>query len=281
MDTSIQHGDGGMKCSILGLGAWGPGFRNWHELQPLLRDASHANEPAMVAPRPEIIPANERRRSPLPVKIAVETSWQAVQQANIHANDMICVFGSGLGDTQITDYMCRELNTELKQLSPTKFHNSVHNAAAGYWTISTNCMKSANSIAAYHETAGMALLEAYSQALYQNEPALITLFDTKAYSVYHEIFDCDLDFSGALVISPNLENESALATMEIRLNKGSCEHRALHNRRLDRLYQTNPAAKALSIFELFATHKHNSGEASAQLPISGKSHLSVTVQRTS
>ncbi len=273
----MRRSHGKLACHVLGAGAWGPGFSNWPQLKALLQNSDGRDELVAVPPKPEIIPANERRRSPLPVRIAVETSWQAVQQAGINADQLACVFGSGLGDTQITDYMCRTLTTELKQLSPTKFHNSVHNAAAGYWTISTGCMKSATSIAAYHETAGLALLEATTQAIYQDEPVLMTLFDTKAHSVYHDIFACELDFAGALVISPADGGEAALARLEIALQTdNSYGHSPLDHPQLAPLYQSNPAAKALVLFALLAEIDAGAPRATTQMPLSDANHLSIS-----
>ena len=128
-----------LQCELVGIGAWGPGFNDWPTLkQLLLSDSLEQSNLETSTPKPEVIPANERRRAPLPVKAAVDVSWQALQQSGIPSDQVACVFGSGLGDTEITDYMCRVLTTPEKQLSPTKFHNSVHNAAAGYWTISTH-----------------------------------------------------------------------------------------------------------------------------------------------
>ena len=40
------------------------------------------------------------------------------------------MFTSTHGDLAITDYMCQTLATAPSEISPTKFHNSVHNAAA-------------------------------------------------------------------------------------------------------------------------------------------------------
>ena len=134
-----------MKCKITGIGAWGGQFQNWSQLQAILAGAQLPKPDKPNSPKPEIIPANERRRAPLPVKLAVEVSWQATRAAQVDPQATACTFASGLGDTEITDYMCRALNTAEKVLSPTKFHNSVHNAAAGYWTISTGCMKAAES----------------------------------------------------------------------------------------------------------------------------------------
>ena len=49
------------------------------------------------------------------------------------------VFTSAHGDLAVNDYMSSTLATQPTAISPTRFHNSVHNAAAGYWTIATGC----------------------------------------------------------------------------------------------------------------------------------------------
>jgi Beta-ketoacyl synthase, N-terminal domain len=238
-----------ISCQLIGVGAWGPGFNNWAELQLLLLDSTNQlQEFAISSPKPEIIPANERRRSPLAVRAAVEVSWQALMQSGIDVKEVACVFGSGLGDTEITDYMCRVLTTDEKQLSPTKFHNSVHNAAAGYWTISTGCMKSANSIAAYHDTVGVCLLEAMLQANHHQEPVLVTVFDIEAQSTYKQIFPCDYSFAASLLICPleyKTPNRLAILTMT---DQSSLSPIPLNNH-LHQLSEQNPAAKVLSLLK--------------------------------
>jgi hypothetical protein len=63
-----------------------------------------------------------------------------------NAADVPCVFASAHGDLSINDYMCGTLASDPTVLSPTKFHNSVHNAAVGYWTIGVGCMAASNSV---------------------------------------------------------------------------------------------------------------------------------------
>jgi hypothetical protein len=251
-----------MAVDLVGIGAWGPAFNNWAELQSLLVNPAPSDSSGEAlqwttqVPKPEIIPANERRRAPLPVRAAVEVSWQALQQSGLPSGEVACVFGSGLGDTEITDYMCRALTTAEKQLSPTKFHNSVHNAAAGYWTISTGCMKSANSIAAYQNTAGLALLEGMIQCQQHNEPVLVTLFDTAAHDAYRQIFACEYSFAAALLLVPAGTATAPIARLAMKdeaaaiSSAPSFPHQPLHQ-----LYRENPAAKVLGLLQQLAA-KH-------------------------
>jgi hypothetical protein len=270
-----------LRCALVGLGAWGPGFTDWPSLSALLLQTTPQDESAFITstPKPEVIPANERRRAPLPVKAAVDVSWQALQQSGIASSEVACVFGSGLGDTEITDYMCRVLTTAEKQLSPTKFHNSVHNAAAGYWTISTHCMKSANSIAAYHMTAGLAMLEAMTQCVLHNEPVLITLFDTAAHDAYRQIFACEHNFAAALLITPiDFAGTTPLAELALTQAPALATQPEWHSPTLTTLYQTNPAAKILNLLAALAQFETDKKPTQAQLALSASSSINLALK---
>ena len=65
-------------------------------------------------------------------------------------------------------------------MSPTKFHNSVHNAAAGYWTIGTGCMAPSNSLSGYECSFAAGLLEAAAQCAADRRPVLLVGFDVAA-----------------------------------------------------------------------------------------------------
>ncbi len=194
-----------LRCSIKSVGGWGQNYTNWQELSELLT-TGNTTENTATSPKPEIIPANERRRAPLPVKLAVESSWQATLSADLDPKNLACVFVSGLGDTQLTDYMCKVLATESMQLSPTKFHNSVHNAAAGYWTISTGCMKAANSVAGFNESVSLALLEAITQCVQEQAPVLITFYDAPSSEILKPLLKNEQSFSASLIIEPILND---------------------------------------------------------------------------
>ena len=58
-------------------------------------------------------------------------------------------------------------------MSPIRFHNSVHNAAAGYWTIGTDCHEPYTALSAFEDTFGEGLLEALSQAACRTAPVLL------------------------------------------------------------------------------------------------------------
>ena len=88
-----------------------------------------------VAPPSSLLPAAERRRATPSTRIALTTAQQALTQAALDAKEVPAVFGSSSGNPDIIHDICAMLAAGDYQISPTKFHNSVHNAASGYYSI--------------------------------------------------------------------------------------------------------------------------------------------------
>src|SRR5687768_950182 len=251
---SIQNS---LTCYLYGVGAWGPGFASWPQLRGLFTGAEAiSHEPMVTPPKCEVIPGNEKRRAPAIVKAAVEVSAQACGHAGMNPAELACVFGSGLGDTEITDYLCTQLASSEKQLSPTKFHNSVHNAAAGYWTISTHCMRSANSIAAYRHTVGVSLMEAALQAQQDQVPVLVSLFDRAARRIYQRIYAADMDFAAALVITPVELNTPPLAKLTFTLGDDAVAAPAW-DPFFAHLSDANPSAQILPLLHALSSQERS------------------------
>src|SRR3546814_8342283 len=75
------------------------------------------------------------------------------------------------------DYMCATLTGEPRSISPTKFHNSVHNAAAGYWTIGSGCMHASTAVSAFDASFAQGLVEALAQLAEGAEAVLLAAYD--------------------------------------------------------------------------------------------------------
>lgn len=265
-----------LRCRVLAAGTWGRQFRDLPELAAILR--GEPLPPALgeggTGPKPEIIPANERRRAPLGVRLAVETSWQATQSSGIDPRDLRCVFCSGLGDTQLTDYLCQVLASSNKQLSPTKFHNSVHNAAAGYWTISTQCMQAANSVAGFGHSVALSLLEGITQCVVEQVPVLLTFYDTSCSEMLRELLHNTQDFGASLIIAPintSYPSQFEQPILALQTHAGTSPWPVLADQRLNHLYEHNPAARSLALLQhlLVPEQCHDT----LSLPLSAQSSL--------
>lgn len=145
---------------ILGVGLVGPGLPGWRDSRPILAgDAAHAAA-ATVIPVPEALPATERRRAGKTVKLALAAGLAACADAGREARTLAAVFASSTGDGENQHAICEVLASDDRDISPTRFHNSVHNAPAGYWGIATGAMAPSDSLAAFDASFAAGLVEA-------------------------------------------------------------------------------------------------------------------------
>ena len=170
-------------------------------------------------PAAAMLSPNERRRAPECVRLAVEVAGQAVTMSGRDPATMPCVFASSHGDQAITDYMCATLAQTPEQLSPTRFHNSVHNAPVGYWTIATGCHAPSTAVAAQRATFGAGLLEAVSQVLAGQQPVLLVCSDSAGSGPLAEVTGCRQSFGCALVLAP-AASSSSISELELELLDG-------------------------------------------------------------
>ncbi|HEV2700811.1 MAG TPA: beta-ketoacyl synthase chain length factor [Steroidobacteraceae bacterium] len=137
------------------------------------------NPSPAARPQPSILPPNERRRAPDSVAIALQVAHAACLQAGRDPARLPMVFASTYGDLAITDYMCSTLASAPTTLSPTRFHNSVHNAAAGYWTIATGCREPYCALGAGVYSFAAGLLAAAVQVCADQTDVLLVAYDTE------------------------------------------------------------------------------------------------------
>ena len=168
-----------LTAQVLGLGALGPGVADWPQLQAVLAGAQSWQAQATVLPPPGLLPAAERRRASRVVKAALEVGTQAAQQAGLQASSLPVVFASSGGDGHNCHSLCELLASGDRLISPTRFHNSVHNAASGYWSIAAKAMAPAQVIAAFDASFALGLWEAMSQAQYGQAPVLLIACDSE------------------------------------------------------------------------------------------------------
>ena len=168
-------------CAFVeGIAFWSPRLADWETARAILRGDQSAPQTSAARPTPLLLPANERRRVPDSVAIALEVGNQACTNAGIDPKSLPSVFASTHGDLAVTDYMCETLAHSPTLLSPTKFHNSVHNAPAGYWTISTGCLKRYNAISAGQRTFAEGLFEALVEVAADQDRVLLVAYDIEA-----------------------------------------------------------------------------------------------------
>jgi hypothetical protein len=168
----------GIQVELLGIGLLGPGLANWPAAQPALRgEAPWAFAPA-VLPAPARLPAAERRRASAAVKVAMAAADAACADAGMDPGDLASVFTSSSGDGLNCHVLCEQLADPSRLVSPTRFTNSVHNAAAGYWHIAVASQAASTSVCAFDASFAAGLIEAAIQLVDLGQPLLLVASDT-------------------------------------------------------------------------------------------------------
>ncbi|MCQ4164266.1 beta-ketoacyl synthase chain length factor [Tahibacter harae] len=188
---------------VLGVGVYAPGLPDWPTAAAALRGGHQPDTTTLPRPSPPLLPAAERRRAPETVLYAAQAAAEACAQAGLDPAVLPCIFASAQGDIAINDYMCATLASAPLELSPTKFHNSVHNAAVGYWSIATGCRAASTAISAWTSNFGNGLLEAALQAADCAAPVLLSVYDTAAVGALQSVIPFDCGFAAALVLAPD------------------------------------------------------------------------------
>lgn len=247
---------------VAGIGAWLPGAPDWSSLRAALTGQRPLLEDAPAHPAASVLPAAERRRAPDGVRLAAEVAAQAVAMSGLDPGQLPCVFGSTHGELGITDYVCATLAQAPLELSPTKFHNSVLNAPAGYWTIATGCTQASSAVSACHRSFTAGLLEAATLACAEATPVLFACGDVASAGPLAEMTRTTLAFGAALVLVPFGASGTGL---RLALREGAATTAAPIASALQHVAQDNPAnADALALLAALA----NAQPARLVLPLS-------------
>ena len=235
----------GLAASIAGIGFWTNGLPSWAAALAYARDGTRPTE-APARPSPLVLAPNERRRAPGTVAIALEVAQAACVAAGRDPAALPSVFASTHGDLAITDYMCETLADAPADISPTRFHNSVHNAAAGYWTIGTGCQQPATALSAYRATFAQGLLEALAQLATGGDAVLLVAYDADARGP----LGSQARSAGLLGAALVLVRDGAGPRLRARLDGGEP---APVDGPLARYAQENAMAPMLPLFDALAT----------------------------
>jgi hypothetical protein len=194
--------NGVLTVHVDGIGWRSPGLADWAAACALLRDGGSPALLGASGASPAVLPPNERRRAPETVLLACDVAGQACAMAAREPSQLPCVFASMHGDIAITEHMCTALAANPLELSPTKFHNSVLNAAAGYWTVATQCRAASNALSASGASFAAGLFEAAVEAHANDASTLFAAYDAGARGPLAATMRADASHGVAFVLSP-------------------------------------------------------------------------------
>ena len=206
-----------MIVYLKGIAATVPGFENWAMLGNHFVKGTELTAGFEPHPQGLILPGAERRRASATIKLAVDVAQSAQQQSGMKAEQLALVFASSNGDTETIHQICGALATPERFVSPTRFHNSVHNAPAGYWSIASGSMQPSTSICAGDDSFAAGLVEAATQCLSEQVPVLLAVFDTPFPEPMRAITPGSHAFGVALVLDAS--PDGSLARMMLAVDE--------------------------------------------------------------
>ena len=239
---------------IEGIGVRGPGLDGWLATRDVLagRAPYHVTPTTLVAP--PLLPPAERRRVGKGVKVALDVGFQAVEHAGRDAATLASVFASSSGDGDNCDAICRALATD-RLISPTRFHNSVHNAPSGYWGIAAKSMAASTSLCAFDASFAAGLMDATTQLACGADAVLLVAYDAPYPEPLHTARPTPDAFAVALVLTRE-PNARSIARIEITRLESTLAHAGPQTRMDDAALEacraSIPAARALPLLAAIA-----------------------------
>jgi len=240
-----------MRVAVDGVGVLAAGIAGWRAASELFQaGAAYAGDGPVLASA-SLLPAAERRRACDAVRWTQPPGIEALEQAQLPHVGASAVFASSSGNPEIVHQICEALARTQRDVSPTRFHNSVHNAAAGYWAIATGCTEASTSIACFDGTFSAGMLEACTQAVLEQRPVMLVAYDLPYPDPLRRARAIAEPFSMALVLQPQPTSRS-IAVLEVALLARAPARACLDDTGLEILRLSNPAARSLPLLRALA-----------------------------
>jgi hypothetical protein len=237
------------RLFVESVGLAAPGLASWNEARPVLAGEAPYLAAELAPSSPELLPPNERRRATATVRLAFRCAEDALRGSSLPAADLATVFASADGDMEVVNRINQTLAQPARTVSPTDFHNSVHNAAAGYWSIAVGSRQPSCSLAAADASFAAALLEAAALAAADHLNILLAMYDIKAPAPLAAKRPTPASFGVALVLTP-ARTVNSLAALDLA-GRVAPETR-MADAALEALRAHNAAARCLPLLRLLA-----------------------------
>ncbi|MFC4217315.1 beta-ketoacyl synthase chain length factor [Pseudophaeobacter arcticus] len=221
-----------------------PSKENTQPLAKSLATASFATFPEGWKPSPESIPPRAHRRYSPQTLLAIQA---AEDIAPALPENAAWVFGSAYGEGETLQLILEALRGPTMAIRPTRFQNSVHNAASGQWTIAQRIKTAATSICGANHTAGSSLLKALLQVQLEQRPVGVVLFDAPLPAPLDTSHRLTCPASAGLALSNN-QSPQSIASIAFSLVQ-QAETAPQSSYAKEALATLNPVFSILPLFE--------------------------------
>ncbi|OGA25458.1 MAG: hypothetical protein A3H34_05385 [Betaproteobacteria bacterium RIFCSPLOWO2_02_FULL_67_19] len=256
-----------MRVFVEALGVLAPGLQDWEGMKSVLQ----GEQPFRAAPLAPVVPTSlppaERRRSSPTVRLAIAAAEQALRRTSLAPPGMAMVFSSREAAGVITHQIC-EVLAGSREVSPTQFQNSVHNAPSGYYSIAMNAKLAATSVCRGQWSFAAGLLNAAAQAFTDQMPVLYVCYDSPLPAPLCEVMPIVEPTAIALVLTP-AASPASMAPWEVAIAPGGGE--APWPEWMPATWRANASARGFALLAMLA----DPARRLATLPLSPELDLQV------
>ena len=158
-----------LTAYLRGVGLWTPGFASFADWAAAWAEtgAETGEGPSLALaegqaggrPAAELLHPRLRRRTSVLTRASVTALEAAVREGGADLASVRFVLVSSFGEIETTVELLAQLADPQGPVSPTKFHNSVHNTATGYMSIANGNHREATALAGGPHNLEIAMLE--------------------------------------------------------------------------------------------------------------------------
>jgi hypothetical protein len=261
-----------IRVYVEGVGLAGPGLAGWQAGRAVLAGLEPYTASPTVVPAPAHLPPAEGRRTVRSVRLALAVAHEAFAHAGRDAASTATVFTSSGGDGDTVHSILEILATPDREVSPTRFHNSVHNAAAGYWSIAARSHAPSTSVCAYDASFAAGLLDAAVQVAVEGTPVALIAYDHPYPEPLHATRPIAASFGAAIILAPEA-GPNGFAALTVETAGNGNEATRAPDPALEALRTGVPAARCLPLLAALA----RDAAATVDLDYVGGASLSVGI----
>ncbi|MGK7868391.1 beta-ketoacyl synthase chain length factor [Falsiroseomonas sp. E2-1-a20] len=258
-----------MKCFLGAVSVFGPGLPGWAASRAILAGTQPWAMAEALPPAPAIVAPGDRRRAGATTRFALAAASEATEAEPDRAA-LETFFASGNGDGAVVGGILDALHDAQGVVSPTQFHNSVHNAAAGYWHIAVGSTMPSVSLGGHDGAFAAGLLAAMGAVATRGRAVLLVAYDTPMTAPLSGVRTTAFPFATACLLRPAAEGAQAM--LELRYVAEPAPETTPADA-LDALAPGNPAARALPLLRAVAAGR----PAQIRLPLLPDAHLDLRV----
>jgi hypothetical protein len=240
-----------MQVFVESVGLLGPGLPGWPGSHAVLTGGAAYVPGELVLAAPEALPPAERRRTGLPVKLALNVGLDALARSKRPPSTLASVFTSSGGDGQVIHQICEALAGAERYVSPTRFHNSVHNAPAGYWGIALRSRAMSTSLCCFDCSFVAGLLEACAYCTVELEAVLLISYDLPYPEPLHAVRPITGALGASLLLAPQATSAS-FARLDVQIETDARAATRMQDPALEALRCGNPTGRALPLLQALA-----------------------------